>query len=436
MGSGPRCLSIPSHNKKVTRVSPEGRLDRELPLMPHQRETLLQYLKRPHLLNTSEAGTGKTLATLALVQYLNYPQTLIIAPKFLINSWKEECAKFEIPIESLTFMTHYEVRERRFPSRLPMIMVVDESHLCFGNPDSKTYKALMDFVRVANPSYRILLSGTPVRNQPSELYGQVKLLGYSELKHRRMFQERYCRMTPIYPTSPILKETGLGDESGYLKLMNQYSWGVKLEDVLSLGEIRNIEVQVEIPSSLDNALGEIIKDVPAEQTQEALARAMTGGRGIQVKRDTAIAKAIATCKSEFLDTLKGPTLLFTDHPDVVSIYHKHLAKQPHRVIDATTKPELRAQYAKEFQDGKVDLVICSIKCAGVGLNMYRAKYVVFSDYPWTPADYTQARARAYRNGNKGLVVYRIIGGRHDNHIMQLLTEKEELTNTISRGGSL
>jgi len=96
------------------------------------------------------------------------------------------------------------------------------------------------------------------------------------------------------------------------------------------------------------------------------------------------------------------------------------------VIASEVPSDQRQAICKMFQDGHVDCLVCSIPCSGVGLNLQRAQYVVFCDLSWSASANEQALARAYRKGRTNpLTVYYVVGGKHDEHLAELLTRKEE-----------
>ncbi len=63
----------------------------------------------------------------------------------------------------------------------------------------------------------------------------------------------------------------------------------------------------------------------------------------------------------------------------------------------------------EFQEGKVQVFLISLKAGGVGLNLTAADTVIHYDPWWNPAVERQATDRAYRIGQDKLVfVYKLL----------------------------
>ena len=86
-----------------------------------------------------------------------------------------------------------------------------------------------------------------------------------------------------------------------------------------------------------------------------------------------------------------------------------------------------------FQNNpNVQLIICSIKAAGVGLTLTAASDVAFIELAWTYADCCQCEDRAHRIGQKDNVTcYYLLGrGTIDHTIYRLIHRKKSIANEI------
>lgn len=64
---------------------------------------------------------------------------------------------------------------------------------------------------------------------------------------------------------------------------------------------------------------------------------------------------------------------------------------------------------EQFQAGRTQIFLISLKAGGLGLNLTGANYVIHLDPWWNPAIEQQATDRAYRIGQKQKVtVYHLI----------------------------
>ena len=92
----------------------------------------------------------------------------------------------------------------------------------------------------------------------------------------------------------------------------------------------------------------------------------------------------------------------------------------------------REKIKKEFMDGKIDILILN-KAGNIGLNLYRASYVMFAERYWNPTDEEQAEDRAHRSGQKNpvTVYYITIPDTMEDKVLSNIDKKrEEIANTI------
>ena len=80
----------------------------------------------------------------------------------------------------------------------------------------------------------------------------------------------------------------------------------------------------------------------------------------------------------------------------------------------------------------VQLIICSIKAAGVGLTLTASSNVAFVELPWTYADCCQCEDRAHRIGQKDNVTcYYLLGrGTIDHKLYNIIHNKKAIANSI------
>ncbi len=70
-------------------------------------------------------------------------------------------------------------------------------------------------------------------------------------------------------------------------------------------------------------------------------------------------------------------------------------------------------------------MIAGIRAGNVGINLTKAKYVIFAELDWSPAIHRQAEDRLHRIGQKNTVfAYYLIGnGTLDDHVANVLVDK-------------
>src|SRR5690606_11425728 len=96
----------------------------------------------------------------------------------------------------------------------------------------------------------------------------------------------------------------------------------------------------------------------------------------------------------------------------------------------------REQMVDDFQAGRPQVLIVSLKAGGTGLNLTRATHVVHFDRWWNPAVEDQASDRAWRIGqDRPVQVHRMVcEGTLEDRIAALLDAKRELADSVVGGG--
>jgi len=108
-------------------------------------------------------------------------------------------------------------------------------------------------------------------------------------------------------------------------------------------------------------------------------------------------------------------------PDAVSVNGRMDGPEKQRSID-------------RFQnDPKVQLIVCNIKAAGVGITLTASSRVAFIEYPWTYADCAQCEDRAHRIGQKNNVMCTYFLGQNtiDEDMYKMIQDKRHVGNAIT-----
>jgi len=110
------------------------------------------------------------------------------------------------------------------------------------------------------------------------------------------------------------------------------------------------------------------------------------------------------------------------------------------LIIGKTSYQEREEYIDKFQKGELDILLCNIQSAGVGLNLSRAETIIFADRSYSPADNEQAEARFLPTTNSEpsrvrLVIDLISKGTIDEKILQLLKRKEDIIKVLNENPS-
>ncbi|MEY4903181.1 MAG: hypothetical protein RLZZ292_996, partial [Bacteroidota bacterium] len=159
-----------------------------------------------------------------------------------------------------------------------------------------------------------------------------------------------------------------------------------------------------------------------------------------VDETTTISSAKLQLFSETLDELLDnghKALVFSQFVGHLRILEAHLKEKniSYQYLDGQTSLKDREKAMTQFQAGKGDVFLISLKAGGVGLNLTAADYVIHMDPWWNPAVEDQASDRAHRIGQKRPVtIYRLITEETiEDKILQLHAQKRDLADSLLEG---
>lgn len=96
-----------------------------------------------------------------------------------------------------------------------------------------------------------------------------------------------------------------------------------------------------------------------------------------------------------------------------------------------------ASLEKFTNDSTVRILLCSLKCGSLGLNLTVASQVIFFDMFWNPQVHEQAIDRVYRIGQtRDVVVYELIAkDTAEEQIVKLQDKKRDMAKKVLSSGS-
>lgn len=426
-------------------------------LLNFQKEGLDFLLKSSgNALLADEMGLGKTVQTLSYVatEKQTFP-VLVVAPLVTLQNWNREISKFvkkksrngrivenESPSSTIIrtgkledlpktdfYIINYELLYKRLPdlSNLNIKTVVcDEVH----NLRSKTtqkYKAVKDLAAQPSVTYRIGLSGTPIYNRGSEIWPIVDILKPGLLGSFKEFCEYFCYVNEKGKAIVLEnKRASLRNElQKHVMLRRKKSDVLKeLKDKVRYKEVidADTEYYLEELDKIWTRLEEEQKDAETEFKKSASYQ-----RAIQNERQVAgIAKLphVINFVKNIME-IEESVVVFCHHKVIHKLLHERLEEfSPVSIIGGQTDT-MRQDQIDKFQKGESKLMIAGLRAGNVGINLTRAKYVIFAELDWSPAIHRQAEDRLHRIGQKNTVfAYYLIGnGTLDDHVANILVDK-------------
>jgi len=432
----------------------------ELELMPHQ-SRFVESVRQGHrtFLLADEPGLGKTAQALLAAQAAGAFPLVAVVPNVVKTNWAREVARWipnrrvsvvhgdgdDVDAFADVIVVNYEVLDRhvgwlgRFGFKG---MVVDEAHFIknLKSERSKHVLALSRSIRAANArALFIALTGTPLINTIEDFRAIWLYLGW-------IVDDRGGSQKPSPKLLAELEATGLTPlDPGFFPAARQA--------VIDLGIVRRRKVDVaadiparriaDIPVELDDELGGSIRAAEAalvarlldryrrlealrpEAARDDLIRvvahaeleeskgASNGDNVFAMVRRIGQGKAVlAADYTANLARSVGKVVFFAKHIDVMDAVEAQLARLGVRSVsirgDQTAKARQEAIDAFT-NDPAVEVVVCSLLAAGVGLNLQAASNVVLAELSWTSAEQTQAIDRVHRIGqDMPVTAWRII----------------------------
>ena len=426
-------------------------------LLNFQKEGLDFLLKSSgNALLADEMGLGKTVETLSYVatEKQTFP-VLVIAPLVTLTNWQREIAKFlkkksrngrilesESPSVTLIrtgkskqlpktdiYVINYELLFKRNSdlSQLGIKTIVCDEVQNLRSKTTQKYKAVKKLAALPSILYRIGLSGTPIYNRGSEIWPIIDIIKPGLLGNFKEFCEYFCYVND--------KGKAIVLENKRASLRHELQKHVMLRrkksDVLKelKDKVRYKEVIACDTDYYLEELDKIWKKLEQEQkdAETEFSKSAAYQRAIQSERQIAgIAKLphVINFVKNIME-IEESVVVFCHHRVIHKLLHESLQEfSPVAIIGGQTDSFRQGQIDK-FQNGESKLMIAGLRAGNIGINLTRAKYVIFAELDWSPAIHRQAEDRLHRIGQKNTVfAYYLIGnGTLDDHVADILVDK-------------
>ena len=426
-------------------------------LLKFQRKGLDFLIKsNGNALLADEMGLGKTVQSLAYVatEKKAFP-VLVVAPLVTLNNWQREIEKFlkrrsrngrvlgnESPTSTIIrtgrrqdigrydfYIINYELLYKRQADIAGLnirTIICDEVHN-LRSVRTKKYTALRRLATLPSVTRRLGLSGTPIYNRGSEIWPIADILKPGMLGSFEEFCEYFCYVND--KNKAIVLENKR--ESLRKQLQEHVMLRRKKSDV-----IKELKEKVQYKEVIDadttyyrKELGRIWKKMEDEQrdANTEFKKSASFQRAIQSER-VAAGAAKTPHVINFVKNImeiEESVVVFCHHKAIHKILHENLGEFDPASIIGGQSDRVRQENIDRFQRGDTKMMIAGLRAGSVGINLSRAKYVVFAELDWSPAIHRQAEDRLHRIGQKETVfAYYLIGnGTLDDHVADVLVDK-------------
>jgi SWI/SNF-related matrix-associated actin-dependent regulator 1 of chromatin subfamily A len=493
------CLDVPDPlRKQATEGTPEMREAKKRAshkgLYPFQRDGVEFLALHEKALLADDMGLGKTIQT--LVALPDNPRVICITPAAVKYNWQDEAEKwrpdlkvtvlsgrnsFKLPEPGEMVIVNYDIlpkwltpapKTKEAPVTQDQkvilkqtILVADEAHLV-KNYKAQRSKKVSTLSRLCAKTW--FLTGTPLMNRPTDLYGVLSSGGMYVLggwaKFCSLFNgwknqwggwefgmptaevpERMKRVmirrirTEVLPDLPPKTYQVVSVNDLDRKLKKELD--EKLTDLMIGSGFTEAEAK-NMVSNFDNLLKAVESleagtldpgQVEAVQEQKELIEAVSNLSMPGFEEFSEIRAKLASARipavEEIVESYEEsdtPLVVFSAHVAPIKAIG---SRQGWDCITGDTNPKDRRDIVKAFQSGQLKGVACTIQAGGVGVTLTRASTALFVDLDWTPAWNLQAEDRICRIGqtsNKVLIQHLQSNHPLDKHIQKLIRYKMQL----------
>lgn len=430
----------------------------------------MQALYRLHMggVLADDMGLGKTLQVIATILWAKSLEgeepTLVVAPTSLVYNWQAELCRFAPELTCVVMEGNQrsriirwtELKKRRdvdviitsYPLLRRDINIIGETPFRFivldeaqhiKNPQSLAATAASRLVGRT----RLALTGTPMENNPGELWSifNFVLPGY------------------LAPLAQFMRRHGDGSGADVLRQ--------RIRPFL-LRRLKN-DVLPELPDKIESR---VLAEMPQAQREvyaaavlqlrERVEHVLKGkglGRGrMEVLSAITQLRQICCHPSLVMERYEGSSgkldalmellddalssgrraLLFSQFTAMLSILRArlHAAGYTTMYLDGKTPAGQRMELVNRYNEGEGQVFLISLKAGGAGLNLTGADTVIHYDPWWNPAAEDQATDRAHRIGQKQVVqVIRLITrGTIEEQVARLSERKRALFDAVVTAG--
>ncbi|MCW0484092.1 SNF2-related protein [Gaoshiqia sediminis] len=464
----PFYLKYKSDNWKPKSVYRPTRYIESIEYIGEEEQQCIRVSSPDHLyLTNNYIVTHNTLQSIATINLANAFPCLVICPSSLKINWEREWHKFTnkkamvlsdsvrdtwpffwntgmyqvfiVNYESLKkyFVQHIKtsqkltIRDITFRDNIHLFksVIIDESHRC---KSSATQQAKFVKGISEGKEWRIELTGTPVVNRPKDLIAQLSILGkMEEFGGYKYFIQRYC-------SGP--------NEASNLKELNFMLWQKSMFRREKSMVLKDLPDKIRQVMSCDITNRKEYKDAERDLIQylikykeaddEKIQKALKGEVMVRINILRQISargkvKEVAEFVSDFQEEGQKIVLFCSLHevvdqlkrifPHAVSVTGREDSKQKQAAVDAFQR------------NPKTNIIICSIRAAGVGLTLTAASNVAFVEFPWTYADCCQCEDRCHRIGQKDSVTAYYFLGKNtiDEKVYKIIQLKKGIANAVT-----
>ena len=316
------------------------------------------------------------------------------------------------------------------------MLVLDEGHKC-KDPSSIQGKHLLKL----QADSMITMTGTPLMNNPLDLYIHLKWLGYE--KHSfYSFKQHYCIMGGYggYQVVGYRHLDQLKEQFDDIMLRRLKKEVLDLPDKIYQNEFVEMtskqekiykEVTLEVKNNIDKVSAAI--NPLAEMIRMRQATDYTG-----ILSSTILESAKLDRLDELLEEIVAngnKAIVFSNWTSMTNPTYKRYENLYNPALITGEVKNRVEQEQKFMNDDSCKIIIGTVGAMGTGLTLTAANYVIFLDEPWNKAIKDQAEDRAHRIGTKDnvTIITMMCKNTIDERIHDIVEQKGKMADLLVDG---
>jgi SNF2 family DNA or RNA helicase len=398
-------------------------------LYPEQREAYDFVVSRPATALFAATGSGKTYITMAMLEQLHPQFTLIVAPLTSLDvTWS--CLA-TLPGTIVRSAQELKVSLKTFAgSRHPVILLINPESL--RNASQALSKVSWDCVvidesqgikdrnsafsraarRLRHAPRRLALSGTPLDASPIDVWAQMRFVDYTVFgENWRDFAEEYCRKAGWMGKEWEFKERKLPQ---FLKALEGHIYRLTT-DFMQLKPITFYPVGVHMFGNQRAIYDQMHQHGVTMVNGSTISASHQGVRDVKLSQITGgfvidndghplrVGHAKERKFKHLVKYLEPPIVVFCQYLHELDAVERILRRANFArvsVLRGSVKGDDRTQLLSDFQNHKLDALVCQTRTGGVSIELTASSTLVLYSINYSYIDFEQIIHRLHRGGQE------------------------------------
>jgi SNF2 family DNA or RNA helicase len=281
-----------------------------------------------------------------------------------------------------------------------------------------------------------ILTGTPIVNNPGDLYPLFHLWKSRDYKSYWKFVDRWCDVV-VTPWAKEVRQIRKGVEAEFQEVMSEFTLRRTLKDVPKLASLDEYHKHhfVSMPASVRKMIAKAKKEYILEHSDLDETEFLSGSGALYARLcqlatnpPTSANPKVELCL-DFLQDHPGRVVVYTWYKDSAQAVAARLGKAGRPVYKVTgdTPSEARQGIVDEWTTSNGGILVATIASLKEGISLVASNSVLFLEHSPLPADQEQCVARLKRRGQTETVgVHHVWArGTPDTAIKRAVFDREE-----------